>query len=420
MRRAEQLELVDITPEALRRRLAHGNVYAARQGRRGAGELLPAVEPHGAARAGAAVGRRRGRRRAARATARRHVTDEVWETRERVVVALTGGPESGDGAAPRRADREAVRAAELLAVHVLRGDGLAGVAGRGDRRGCGRSPRSVGASFHTVVGEDVPDGAAGLRPRRQRHAAGARHVAALAARAAVRRGHRRAGGARVRARSTCTWSPTPRPAAGCGCRRCGPGSRPAREGGGLGAGAARCRRLATGLGTLLRDVIGLSTDVVLFFLATVVVALVGGLGPALLAAVLGRAAAELLLHPAAVLVRRSAQPENVVTVVAMAVVAGARRARGGPGGAPRRAGHAGAGGGRAAGFVRAHRADQDRSAAAGCWRRCGRRSGSRRWRCWSKCRRAATTGRASRRRGRRAARILRARTSTWRSSPTCT
>src|SRR5205823_9857470 len=29
VRRAEQIELVDITPEALRRRLAHGNVYPA-------------------------------------------------------------------------------------------------------------------------------------------------------------------------------------------------------------------------------------------------------------------------------------------------------------------------------------------------------------------------------------------------------
>jgi two-component system sensor histidine kinase KdpD len=29
VRRAEQIELVDITPEALRRRLAHGNGYAA-------------------------------------------------------------------------------------------------------------------------------------------------------------------------------------------------------------------------------------------------------------------------------------------------------------------------------------------------------------------------------------------------------
>jgi two-component system, OmpR family, sensor histidine kinase KdpD len=29
VRRAEQIELIDITPEALRRRLAHGNVYPA-------------------------------------------------------------------------------------------------------------------------------------------------------------------------------------------------------------------------------------------------------------------------------------------------------------------------------------------------------------------------------------------------------
>jgi two-component system sensor histidine kinase KdpD len=29
VRRAEQVELVDITPEALRRRMAHGNIYAA-------------------------------------------------------------------------------------------------------------------------------------------------------------------------------------------------------------------------------------------------------------------------------------------------------------------------------------------------------------------------------------------------------
>ncbi len=65
VRRAEQIELVDITPEALRRRMAHGNIYAAGQGRRRAGQLLPAGQPHRAARAGAAVGGRRGRRRPA-------------------------------------------------------------------------------------------------------------------------------------------------------------------------------------------------------------------------------------------------------------------------------------------------------------------------------------------------------------------
>jgi len=29
VRRAEQIEIVDLTPEALRRRMAHGNIYAA-------------------------------------------------------------------------------------------------------------------------------------------------------------------------------------------------------------------------------------------------------------------------------------------------------------------------------------------------------------------------------------------------------
>ncbi|MCK9912358.1 universal stress protein, partial [Microbacteriaceae bacterium K1510] len=55
-----------------------------------------------------------------------HGIGGVWETRERVVVALTGGPE-GDTLI-RRAARIAARGrgAELLAVHVVRSDGLTG------------------------------------------------------------------------------------------------------------------------------------------------------------------------------------------------------------------------------------------------------------------------------------------------------
>jgi len=45
--------------------------------------------------------------------------------------------------------------------------------------------------------------------------------------------------------------------------------------------------VATLAGVLCAPLFGLSTDVVLFFLATVVVALVGGLGPALLASLAG-------------------------------------------------------------------------------------------------------------------------------------
>ena len=41
VRAADQIELVDMAPEALRRRLAHGNVYGRRQDRRRARQLLP-------------------------------------------------------------------------------------------------------------------------------------------------------------------------------------------------------------------------------------------------------------------------------------------------------------------------------------------------------------------------------------------
>ena len=90
VRRAEQVELVDMTPEALRRRMAHGNIYRAGEGRRRARQLLPGRQPHRAARAGAAVAGRQGRR-AARPLPRRarHRRD-------------LGGPRAGRGRADRR------------------------------------------------------------------------------------------------------------------------------------------------------------------------------------------------------------------------------------------------------------------------------------------------------------------------------
>src|SRR6202040_3971162 len=52
------------------------------------------------------------------------ITD-TWEARERVVVAVTGGPESET--LVRRASRIASKPiAELMVVHVVRGDGLSG------------------------------------------------------------------------------------------------------------------------------------------------------------------------------------------------------------------------------------------------------------------------------------------------------
>ena len=69
VRAADQIELVDMAAEALRRRMAHGNVYAAEKVDAALAQLLPGRQPHRAARARAALDRRQGRRGAAAATA---------------------------------------------------------------------------------------------------------------------------------------------------------------------------------------------------------------------------------------------------------------------------------------------------------------------------------------------------------------
>ncbi|WP_290367632.1 sensor histidine kinase [Rhodococcus spelaei] len=153
VRAATQVELVDITPEALRRRLSHGNIYAA--------EKVDAALSNYF---------RRGNLTALREIALLWVADQVdaalakyraenaitdtWEARERVVVAVTGGPESET--LVRRASRIASKAsAELMVVHVVRGDGLAGVSA--PEMGAVRALcASIGASLHSVVGDDVP------------------------------------------------------------------------------------------------------------------------------------------------------------------------------------------------------------------------------------------------------------------------
>ncbi|MGH8967388.1 MAG: universal stress protein, partial [Actinomycetes bacterium] len=154
VRRAEQVELVDITPEALRRRMAHGNVYPAnrvdaalsnyfRPGNLTALRELALLWV--ADQVDVALKRYR---------AEQHITD-TWEARERVVVAVTGGPESET--LIRRAARIAARTGggEVLVLHILRGDGLAGVPPAA-LAGVRKLATDVGATFHTVVGDDVP------------------------------------------------------------------------------------------------------------------------------------------------------------------------------------------------------------------------------------------------------------------------
>ncbi|SDO53203.1 ATP-binding protein [Actinacidiphila guanduensis] len=154
VRRADQIELVDMPAEALRRRLAHGNVYAAekvdaalanyfRIGNLTALRELALLWVAG--RVDEALHRYRSE----------HGIGRVWETKERVVVALTGGPE-GDTLI-RRAARIADRSAggDLLAVHVARSDGLAVGASPAALARQRQLVESLGGSYHSVVGDDV-------------------------------------------------------------------------------------------------------------------------------------------------------------------------------------------------------------------------------------------------------------------------
>lgn len=121
VRSADQVELVDMTPEAIRRRMAHGNIYAPekvdaalanyfRPGNLGALRELALLWV--ADRVDEGLQRYRSQ----------HDIGHPWETRERIVVALTGAP-SGEQLI-RRAARIAERSrGELLGLHVRASDG---------------------------------------------------------------------------------------------------------------------------------------------------------------------------------------------------------------------------------------------------------------------------------------------------------
>ncbi|MFJ9523543.1 DUF4118 domain-containing protein [Kitasatospora sp. NPDC101801] len=154
VRRADQIELVDMSPQALRRRLAHGNVYPpdridaslANYFRPG---NLTALRELALLWTADRVDEYLQRYRA------EHGIEGTWQARERIVVGLTGGPEGAT--LVRRAARIADRASggELLAVHIARSDGLAGQSGSPqiliEQRAL---TESLGGSFHTVLGDD--------------------------------------------------------------------------------------------------------------------------------------------------------------------------------------------------------------------------------------------------------------------------
>ncbi|MFF7984033.1 ATP-binding protein [Streptomyces sp. NPDC007901] len=154
VRRADQIELVDMSPEALRRRMAHGNIYkpdkvdAALSNYFRPGNLTALRELAllwVADRVDEYLNQYRSE----------HRVSTIWGSRERIVVGLTGGPEGRT--LIRRAARLAEKGAggEVLAVYVSSSDGLTSASPK--ELAVQRTlAEDLGGTFHQVVGDDVP------------------------------------------------------------------------------------------------------------------------------------------------------------------------------------------------------------------------------------------------------------------------
>ncbi|KUL36380.1 histidine kinase [Streptomyces sp. NRRL F-4489] len=154
VRRADQIELVDMSPQAIRRRMAHGNIY----------------QPD---KVDAALSNyfRPGNLTALRELALLWVADRVdeylqeyraehsirstWQARERIVVGLTGGPEGRT--LIRRAARMAAKGSgsEVLAVYIARSDGLTSASPK-ELAVQRKLVEDLGGTFHHVIGDDIP------------------------------------------------------------------------------------------------------------------------------------------------------------------------------------------------------------------------------------------------------------------------
>jgi two-component system sensor histidine kinase KdpD len=154
VRAAEQVELVDMAPEALRRRMAHGNIYAAEKVNAALGNYFR-VGNLTALRELALLWTADKVDEALQLYREQNDIEETWEARERVVVALTGGPEGET--LIRRAARVAARSAggDLLAVHVTVSDGLTG-SSPANLAAQRQLVETLGGTYHQIIGDDIP------------------------------------------------------------------------------------------------------------------------------------------------------------------------------------------------------------------------------------------------------------------------
>ncbi len=151
VRKADQIELIDSSADQLRRRMLHGNIYPQ--------ERVPAALS-GFFRAENLV--------ALRELSLRFVADEteeellaylrtkgvvgeLWETTERIMVAVTGAP--GNATVIRRAARIAARVkAPLVAIHVVSDEADVAKSSLDELE---QLVKAVGGSWQTAQGDDV-------------------------------------------------------------------------------------------------------------------------------------------------------------------------------------------------------------------------------------------------------------------------
>ncbi|MEU4466462.1 ATP-binding protein [Streptomyces sp. NPDC024017] len=315
VRRADQVELVDMTPQALRRRMAHGNIHRpdkvdaalANQFRPGNLTALRELALLWVAdRVDAHLTRYRSE----------HRVSTIWGSRERIVVGLTGGPEGRT--LIRRGARLAEKGAggEVLAVCIARSDGLTSASP--EELALQRTlVEDLGGTFHHVVGDDIP-------------------AALLAFARGVNATQIVLGSSRRK-----TWQYVFGPGVGATvARESGPDldvhivthdevargrGLPVARGARLGRSRRVCGWIAGVAGppllaALLSTVdLGLANDMLLFLALTVAAALLGGLLPALASAAVGSLLLNYFysppLHRLAI-----ADPKNIVAIVIFVAV----------------------------------------------------------------------------------------------------
>jgi two-component system sensor histidine kinase KdpD len=317
VRAADQVEIVDMAPEALRRRLAHGNVYAPDKVDAALGNYFR-VGNLTALRELALLWVADKVDEALQAYCATHDIDQTWEARERVVVALTGGPEGET--LIRRAARIAARSSggDLLAVYVARSDGLTG-ASPGSLAQQRRLVEALGGTYHQVVGDDVPrallsfaraENATQLvlgvsrRPRWQSFLSGPG-----------------IGATTIRHSGDIDVHIVTHAMSGQGRNRLGLGGTLTRRRQLQGLVLALALPgLLTSLLSIDRGQLNLVSDVLLFLVAVIVVSLVGGVAPAILAAVAGSLLLNYFFIPPIHTLTIN-EPNNALAILVFVVVA---------------------------------------------------------------------------------------------------